>query len=119
MGGEEHPDGHRVVDNAHLVMTGDGNGNDDGDNDGDGVVGDADQVGGEGQVHRLGVGGNVKVKEQQAKEEQVDVEVEALQMKNNHQTRLLANKTHPGCKAKEGYGDEKYVGEEAKLDENL
>ena len=81
MGGEEHPDGHRVVDNAHLVMTGDGNGNDDGDNDGDGVVGDADQVGGEGQVHRLGVGGQVQVEQQQAKEDQVEVEVEALQKK--------------------------------------
>jgi len=77
VGGEEHPQGHHIVDDAH-------------------------QVGGEGEVHGLGEGGQVQVQQQEAKEEQVEVEVEA-----------------PGCKAKEGYGDEKYVGKEAKLDEDL
>ena len=80
---------------------------------------DADQVGGEGEVHGLGEGGQVQVQQQEAKEEQVEVEVEALQIDNNHQIRLLAIKSYPGCKAKEGYGDEKYVGKEAKLDKDL
>ena len=61
----------------------------------------------------------MQVQQQQAKEEQVEVEVEALQMNNNRQLRLLAIKSYPGCKAKEGNGDEKYVGKEAKLDEDL
>ena len=51
--GEEHPEGH-------------------------GVVHDADQVGGEGQGGRLRVGGEVHVEEQQRKQQQVQVEVEAL-----------------------------------------
>ena len=41
-------------------------------------MGDADQVGGEGQVHRLGVGRHEEGQEEQAKEDQVEVEVETL-----------------------------------------
>ena len=36
-------------------------------------MGDAYQVGGEGEVDGLGVGGQVQVEEQQAKEKQVEV----------------------------------------------
>jgi len=62
---EENSDGHRVVGNAH-------------------------QVGGQGELDSLRVGRDVDVEEEQDEEDQVEVEVEALQTtitydsENNH-----------------------------------
>ena len=64
-------------------------------------MGDADQVGGEGQVHCLGVGRHEEGQEEQAKEDQVEVEVETLQKKlsqNSSDPRLLPNESTPGAK---------------------
>ena len=69
-------------------------------------MGDADQVGGEGQVHRLGVGRHEEGQEEQAKEDQVEVEVETLnKTKVIHKIfpvmekiQFLKNEPTPGAK---------------------
>ena len=87
-------------------------------------MGDADQVGGEGQVHRLGVSGHEEGQEEQAKEDQVEVKVETLnKTKVIHKIFPVKNtvfekRNYPRCKAQVGQGDEKYVGKKTKLEEN-
>ena len=67
---------------------------------------DADQVGGEGEVHRLWVGGHVEVEQQQDKEDQVEVEVEALQQpkifNKYFRSKTFDKRKYPRCKSKVG-----------------
>jgi len=70
--------------------------------DGHCVVGDAHQVGGQGELDSLRVGRDVDVEEEQDEEDQVEVEVEA-----------------PRSITQEHEGDQEHVGKEAELDKKL
>jgi len=70
--------------------------------DGHRVVGDAHEVGGQGELNSLRVGRDVDVEEEQDEEDQVEVEIEA-----------------PRSITQEHEGDKEHVGKETELDEQL